>query len=159
MKLIHINAAEKSITMVDYAGLADMQKLVGGYIGTAPVTLSPGDVLFVDDDGLMKPQEHFFYFPSYDQPLAGNGIIVGREYEDGSPAGYSTHDPKTPIDWLRKNVRWINRCQVDSWAKANASDAAVTITSFDPSGKVHTEVVARTGAVFGAMPRKESSDV
>ena len=65
MKLIHINAAEKSITLVDYAGLADMQKLVGGYIGTAPVTLSPGDVLFVDDDGLTKPQEHFFYFPRY----------------------------------------------------------------------------------------------
>lgn len=40
-----------------------------------------GDVLYVDEEGLLKEPKHFFDISAH-QPFAGNGVIVGRETDD-----------------------------------------------------------------------------
>jgi hypothetical protein len=53
-------------------------------------------------------------------------------------------------------VQWLDRAQVDAWAKGNASEPAVTFITIGPGGEA--TVLARTGSVFGAMPRSADDD-
>ena len=55
-------------------------------------------------------------------------------------------------------VRWAGRDEIDSWAKANASDAAMTITTVDDHGRARTEVITRIGSIWGAMPRAKKPE-
>ena len=65
-----------------------------------------GDVLYVDDEGLLKPSKNwFFYRHRKDQPLAGNGMLVGREVDAPDyEGGYTTDDPQTKLADLLKDV-------------------------------------------------------
>src|SRR6187399_2253097 len=79
-KALWIDSKNRTITEVDCNGLEDMRKYVGGSICFA-MSWNTGDVLYVDDEGLLKPQEHFFMLPGCQNPLAGDGLIVGPEVE------------------------------------------------------------------------------
>jgi hypothetical protein len=41
--------------------------------------LEPGDAVFVDEEGLMKPCERWFKIAGFEQPLAGKGLVVGSD--------------------------------------------------------------------------------
>lgn len=60
------------------------------------------DGVFVDEEGLLKPQKDFFYIEGTHQPLAGRGVVLGcdSEGETISPAAVT-------LDWLRANVSFI----------------------------------------------------
>ncbi len=101
MKAYWINAKDQTITAVDYEH-GDLQKLVEGWIETAFMWPS-GDVLYVDEEGLLKHPQHFFRIPERrDQPLAGNGVLVGRELNDTD----ITAPPRMSLDNLTKKVRF-----------------------------------------------------
>jgi hypothetical protein len=97
-KAYWIDSENKSITEVESSSLADMRRHIGGHIEIA--FLHPnGDVLYVDEEGLLKNPEHWFrYSHRTDQPFAGNGLLVGREVEgDEYPEGFTTLSPKTSL--------------------------------------------------------------
>lgn len=60
--------------------LSALQKAVDGSIEAA-TDFPDGDVLYVDEEGLLKDPKYFFDIGAH-QPFAGNGIIVGREIDD-----------------------------------------------------------------------------
>lgn len=152
MKAISINSATQTVRVVEYNGLSDLQRLVGGSIEVA-YQWPNGDVLYVDEEGLLKPQEHFFLLAERsDQPLAGDGVIVGAEQE--TEAGYVTLPPTFTVPEVLAKLRFLTRSQVDSWAKANASDAAIVIGGSGPDGWSEA-VVARIGRLFANIPRKD----
>jgi hypothetical protein len=134
-----------------------LQTLIGGYIETA-WSNEQGDNLFVDEEGLFKPQQHFFVWALRRDgvPLAGNGVIVGREVEHD--CDYHTEPPSLDIETVRACVRFFDRSQVDAWAKANASEPASTITFMGQDGRPHTEVTDRVGTLYGDMPRPHDED-
>jgi hypothetical protein len=111
-----IDATKRTISEVEVAHgsamLIDARKLIGGYIDIAHVWPS-GDVLYVDDEGLLKSPTVGFRFALRldDAPLAGNGIVVGREIEGGSaahhPGGYTTADPRIMLAQLVPLVRFV----------------------------------------------------
>lgn len=39
------------------------------------------DSILVDDEGLLKPCDHFFNYEGSHQPFAGNGLVVGVDEE------------------------------------------------------------------------------
>jgi hypothetical protein len=54
-------------------------------IGSSPFTLveiGDGDVIYVDDEGLLKPLDWFFAIKGGHQPLAGCGLVLGSN-DDG----------------------------------------------------------------------------
>lgn len=57
-----------------------------------------GDVVFVDDDGLLKGPTSFFLIEGYPQPLAGKGLVLGTDPEGETIA------PTVGFDWLVENV-------------------------------------------------------
>ena len=103
MKAYWINATEQTVSEVEYTGIADLQRMVGGYIEVA-VQWPSGDVLFVDEEGLLKGPSVGFRIPERtDQPLAGNGVLVGREIGDTA----NTEPPKMPLEQLRVRVMFL----------------------------------------------------
>jgi hypothetical protein len=42
------------------------------------------DTVFVDDEGLFKPDQHFFKLKGYPDPLAGKGLVLGTDEEGES---------------------------------------------------------------------------
>ena len=67
----------------------------GGY-------LENGDVVFVDDEGMLKGPTHFFRIKGLnDQPLAGRGVVLGSDGHGGSA------DVKTSESEMMSRVRWV----------------------------------------------------
>lgn len=106
MKAIWIRADQQTVEMVDYAGVRDLGRLVGGYLELAHQWKDSGDVLYVDEDGERHLRGNggwgFRIIERTDQWLCGNGVIVGAEI--GDTAG--TAPPRqTPLQVLAK-VMW-----------------------------------------------------
>jgi hypothetical protein len=153
-----INSAKRTITEVTHNGLKDMQQLVGGHIEGA--WMSPADdVLYVDEEGLLKPQEHFFICLGRPdrQPLAGNGLFVGREILDRDGEWIGTADPSISIKAFTPFVQFVSRAYVDAWGKANASEPSqqfAYIEETDEGNRLVVETMRTWGQVISGLPRK-----
>src|SRR3954453_16372771 len=149
MKAILIDSAAKEIREVYYSRLADLQRFVGGSIESVPLDLPKGDTLYVDDEGLFKPQTSFFLIHGHAAPVAGNGVIVGREIDDeDAEEGYRTEAPGCSPRSLARFIRFMDRDQFDAWGKANASEPACTFTTINADGTLGTtEVIERFGSL------------
>lgn len=104
MKAILIDAKARTVTEVEYSGnYLDIYTLLSGDepgkvdLFTV-VQLGDGDAVYVDDEGLLKPQEHFFRWKGFDQPLAGNGLVLGTD-----EGGEST-SPKIDFEAVKEAV-------------------------------------------------------
>jgi hypothetical protein len=115
MKAILINAKEQTITEIelnDPDSTQELQELVGGYITCGwtwyDVAGFPRNVLYVDDEGMLKGLDHYFRITNADKVgfcnssgpsfLYGNGVILGVTME-----GEST-DPSIYVDDLE--IAW-----------------------------------------------------
>lgn len=101
-----IDSARREITEVGWEAISDLHKMLGGYIETA-MQFRNGDVIYVDDEGLLKSQQHFFAVWSMrsDQAFAGHGVLVGREEEGPQfPGGFTVHDPRTSLAEIKRLV-------------------------------------------------------
>ncbi len=159
MKGYLIDATKREIREVDYVtepmeSPISLQSHIGGYIQGA-YAWENGDVLFVDEEGLLKPQLYFFRIDVRpDQPLAGNGVVVGRERTNPRTGDYlGTDDPVISLETLRAAVTWLTRDQVDAWAKGNASEPASAIYYPDGDGNLIREVTGHIGELYGSMPQ------
>lgn len=93
--------ANETISEVEFDehSIRELQKLVGGYFEV--VELGNKDALFVDEEGLLKPQKYAFRFLPPDfhpQPFVGNGVIVGTK-KDGDIT-----NPHKSIEFYRKRL-------------------------------------------------------
>jgi len=156
-KAILIDSAAREVREVEVSGgLGEIQEAVGGYIEAA-FYHPKGDVLFIDEEGLLKAQAHFFrYAPRADpQPLGGNGIIIGAEKYDANGEFAGNDDVSVSVDEVRGLVQFLSREQADAWAKGNASEPFASFT-FIEKGILHTEVTGRFGELFANMPKPDS---
>lgn len=104
MKAIWINTLERTITEVEYAGLPDLNRMIGGSISLAGTTRL-GDTVYVHDEGLFLFQD-YFELPGCGQGLfAGPGVIVGKEI--GMTA--NTRDYKITLAALQATVIFHDR--------------------------------------------------
>lgn len=103
MRAYLIDPITRTITEVDYSG--DYHQIYT-FIGCETFDMSrlnhAGDVVFVDDAGLLKPQppENFFYHANYPEPLAGRGLVLGTDEEGETVA------PSVTYAELTEMIRW-----------------------------------------------------
>jgi Domain of unknown function (DUF3846) len=151
MQAILIDVEARSVRAVTHDGLADLQSMVGGSIATAWAS-ERGDVVFVDDEGLFKVKKGFFRIRGVDQPMAGNGVMVGPDRYDAHGEYLGNDAPTLTLAQVAALVRFMTRAQVDAWAKANASEPAASFTNLDTG---ETTVFRHYGGLFNDMPREE----
>ena len=157
MKALLIDAAKREIREVEYESTeakgTTLQQHIGGDIETA-YSWENGDILFCDEEGLFKPQMHFFRIGERpDQPFAGHGIVVGAERYDSEGEYLGTNDPTITPEALRATVEFRSRDQVEAWAKANASEPAGAIYTVGNDGTIEVEVLAHVGELYEQMPK------
>jgi hypothetical protein len=91
IRAILINTQAQQVTEVKVNPvLAAYYALLGVELVEAvhPRGIAAHDVMYVDEEGLLKPNS-FFQFRGYPQPLAGNALIVGTD-EDGNDIDAAT---------------------------------------------------------------------
>lgn len=78
MKAILINPFTHSVQSVEYSGdYNQIYKLIECETFDVARINDRGDGIFVDDEGLFKEYNAFFYIEGYPQPLAGRGLMLG----------------------------------------------------------------------------------
>jgi hypothetical protein len=99
-----IDPGARSITPWSYNG--DWRTIAPAIrIGQSPFTIveiGGGDVIYVDDDGLLKPLDWFFAIKGGHQPFAGCGLVLGSDEEGETvSARIELHELKRRILHLR----------------------------------------------------------
>jgi hypothetical protein len=106
-KAILIDTEARAVHMVDVIGATDIHSLLHGYFEVAFMWPN-GDVLYVDEDGFrQRPLRVFHIYERPDQPLAGNGVIVGEEQEPEDDDSYVVlDDVKQTVAEVARKVRF-----------------------------------------------------
>lgn len=109
MRALLINPFEKSVTEVDYSGdYKDIPTMIDCDLFTIA---SDGDNdIFVDDEGLFKPNQMFFWVRGMGQPLAGKGLVLSSDGE-GETIG-TTAD----VDAFYNRIRWFTAFELLGFA-------------------------------------------
>jgi hypothetical protein len=146
-----IDTAARDIRAVEVTDSASMRHHVGGFIDLGHAFAS-GEMLYVDDEGLMKPQAHFFQFaPRADGwPLGGNGIVVGRELVNRRGEYTGTADVEIAEQSLRSLVRFMSLADVERWALTHANEPAMLM-----NGEVVKTVAQLYGPILTVAKRTE----
>ena len=115
MKAYLINPTTKTIEQIDYSGdYHDIYKLCNFEIFTLVTMTGDGDGVFVDDEGLLKEGQDFFYVThengdlSQYVMLAGCGLVLGCDDQGESV------EPKMSIDDLRSRIHWANPMEAET---------------------------------------------
>jgi hypothetical protein len=88
------------------------------------------DTLFVDDEGLLKPElVDYFCLPLfYPTPLAGRGVVVGID-EEGETVGCFT-----TAEEVKAAIRWLKKSEIDGGTWRHM--ATTTVSRQEPDGTV-----------------------
>ena len=142
-KVLLIDAAARTVTEVDVASTYDAIKGHIQNVFCIGATFDAEDVLFVDDEGLLKNMDHYFCVPENSQPLAGNGVVTGPDgfNDDGEEISL---DVRTTAADMAAKITWMTRLEFLEWAKPRAGQPTMSITSIK-DGRPHTEVLATLG--------------
>ena len=120
MKAFLIDPEKRTITEVDYDGHhKSIYKLIGADLFDT-VRLSGSDVIFVDDEGLMKNPQHFFKLDGLTSPLAGKGLVLGTNNrgENISPKLVLLEDLQRWITFITRERAVTYAEQADEEARA-----------------------------------------
>ena len=101
-KAILIDPVTETITEVEWNGdFHHIYKLIDCDTYDVARINREGDGIFVDDEGLFKERQFFFWHSDYPQPLAGKGLLLGCDDQGESVA------PHTTIEEVRSKVRFV----------------------------------------------------
>ncbi len=108
MKIITVDPTLQTIVLEDHVGQVDW-KAITKRIGCSTMQLAGefpnGDLLWVDEEGLLKGAQNAFAVPELGQPnLMGIGVVTGPEDDDGNLT-----DATTEIAWLSRRVEFLGR--------------------------------------------------
>ena len=97
MQAFLIDPEARTLEIIDIDGLESIQEAIRCDTITA-ARFNDTDVVYVDDEGLLKGPTSFFLIEGYPQPLAGRGVVVGTDAEgDDTP-------PTVTEEWLREHL-------------------------------------------------------
>jgi len=104
MKAHLIDPANRTVTTVELPDSKDRLPAIYRHLqcDTFDVAGLPnGDSVYVDDEGLLKPMQHFFAVRGMPDPFAGRGLVMGTDSR-----GHSI-SPTITLAELGKHVKFI----------------------------------------------------
>lgn len=111
IKAIRIDSANRRFHEVEIEqnNIDDINSHLGSSLFDI-VRLDNGDVIFVDDEGILTANvgDPFFATKRFRQALVGNGLVVGTNPKNGDSV-----DPLTTIEWLEDNVYFGTLVEAD----------------------------------------------
>jgi hypothetical protein len=129
MKIYWIDAAKREITEAEASNNDLYKRFPGGLCIGA--TFANGDVLYVDDEGLLNKATVAFRIRRRrdGQPMMSNGALSGRD--DGKIVDgeliETTLDPAMSLDELQDEIEWLSVDEALDWFRARVNEPAVLI--------------------------------
>jgi len=102
VKAIKIDAENRKVEEIEINNLVDMQEAVGGFIQVGYGFPDTPDVIYVDEEGLLKEPKNFFALDGQTEILAGNGLVIGY-----GKLGESI-DAEITMDYIKGKVLWMD---------------------------------------------------
>jgi hypothetical protein len=103
MKAYLIDPEKQSVEQVDYTGVyTNIYEHIGEDCFAIARFNEKGDCVYVDDNGLLKPQRAAFLVNGYRSFLVGKGLVLGTDYEGESV------EPKCSLEWLKQNTAFFS---------------------------------------------------
>ena len=131
MKAYFIDAVAEEVREVELKDYADIRTLLGcSCYGIACCDAETGDQLYVDDEGLLKPQNHWFMIEdSYEEtPVPRGGIWLGPTDLDADGNEVQL-PPDRSIDEVRAMVRFVGEADLRAWvAEQRGREILASIT-------------------------------
>lgn len=110
MKAILIDVFNKTVTQIKLDNNKDMldqwYHVIKADIVEVAHYITDYDSILVDEEGLLKSCDHFFFYEGAHQPFAGNGLIVGVDKEG------ETVDCDISAKEVENNVQFLSRQDV-----------------------------------------------
>jgi len=114
MKAYLINPTTKTIEQIDYSGdYHDIYKLCNYDIFTVVTLTGDDDGVFVDDEGLLKEDQDFFYVTHENGDLSQYVMLAGCGLVLGCNADGDSCEPKITIEQLRSRIHWANPMEAE----------------------------------------------
>jgi len=101
-KGILIDAEKRTVTEVEISSLKDMYAAMRVDLITVGVQLDVVNCIYVDDEGLLKSPEHFFFYEGAHQPFAGSGLVLGINKRG------ATISTNLSLAEVKKSVKFLN---------------------------------------------------
>jgi hypothetical protein len=121
----HIDAVARTITEIDYTYFNMRTWLPGGV--TIGIVYDNGDVLYVDDEGLLHPATRAFRIKKRadGQPMMSDGILTGEDDMDEGDIG--TLPPQFTIEQLQEEIEWLTVEEALQWFRDRINEPSITI--------------------------------
>lgn len=149
MKGFLINADTRRIEPLEYEYTTMRQWLPSGIcIGQV---FANGDVLYVDDECLLRPAERAFRIKVRPdgQPMMSHAILTGRDSDD--PHSNDTLPPSFTAEELAAEIEWLTVDQALDWFRRKAAEPAVTMSGSETG----TTVLAVWGDLLANLEGRE----
>jgi hypothetical protein len=120
----YVNALERTINETEYSHGKLHQLLPGGI--TSAQRFRNGDILYVDDEGLLRPATRAFRLARGrldGQPMMSDGLLVGAEAPQDF---YYERPPAMTIAQLQAEIEWLTIEEALDWFRVRVREAAVT---------------------------------
>lgn len=83
-KALLIDSERRKIVDIEIRDFEDINRAIGSDIFTTAYQFENGDTIYVDDEGLLKPQGFGFQIKGSCQDLfVGNGVVLGGDNHTG----------------------------------------------------------------------------
>ena len=94
MRAYLIDPFARSVKQVEYRGAIEeiYSFIQADCFDCCRFSTAHNDGVFVDDEGLFKPDQEFFMIGNYPSPLAGRGLVIGCDSEGESISAKSSVD-------------------------------------------------------------------
>ena len=104
MKAIKIDVVKKEVYEVNIEDTLEAiyEQIESDMFEVALAIRPQGDVVYVDEEGLLKVSKGWFTIQGQPQPLSGHGLVVGLDHHNGA-----SRDVKVTVDEVRKIVTFM----------------------------------------------------
>jgi hypothetical protein len=129
MKGYWIDAAARTITEIEWTDESFRTMFPGG--PTIGAIYPTGDVIYVDDEGLLHPATVAFRIKRRPdgQPMMSNGFMTGPDHGEIIDGDYveKTLDPVMPMGDLAQEIEWLTVPEALAWFRKQADNPATFI--------------------------------
>ena len=103
MRAFLIDPFRQTVEQIEYSGdFRQIYKLIDAECFDVARLNAKGDGIFVDDEGLYAEDQRFFQHRLYPNPLAGKGLVIGCDMNNGESA-----DASMTLRELVDDVEWV----------------------------------------------------
>lgn len=111
MKAILIDVVNQTITETTISNYKEIYQKIGNECSlfTCPIEFENSDVIYVDDEGLLKEVHGGFMMNGWNYPLIGNAIILGTD-EEGESVDYASN-----IEEIKRKIIFCTKEYANAW--------------------------------------------